>query len=86
VRVLLVRYPDEGAARKALDHFQRVYLSGKSISPGNRGTAAIEDGWLGFVLSGRGLGLIFEAPDEASTRLFIENSKQALDSVEVSND
>ena len=85
-RVLLVRYADENAARRALDHFQRVYLSGKSISPGNHGTMFIEDGWLGFVLSGRGLGLIFEAPDEASTRLFIENSKQALDSVEVSNE
>ena len=86
VRVLLIRYADENAARKALDHFQRVYLSGKSISTGNRGTAAIEDGWLGFVLSGRGIGLVFEAPDEASTRLFIENLKQALDSVEVSNE
>lgn len=86
VRMLLVRYPDEGAARKALNHFQRVYLSDTSDSPEIHGTTAIEDGWLGFVLSGRGLALIFEAPEQATTRLFIENAKQALDSVEVPND
>ena len=86
VRVLLVRYADEDAARKALVHFQRVYLAGKAISQDNHGTMAIEDGWLGFILSGRGLGLVFEAPDEASTHLFLENSKQALESMEVSHE
>ena len=58
VRVLLVRYPDEAAARKALAHFQRLYLPGKSSATGNRGVVPIEDGWAGFILSGRGLGLI----------------------------
>jgi len=86
VRVMLVRYGNEGAAEKALRHFQRVYLSGKPISPGDRGAAAIEDGWVGFVLSGRDLGLVFEAPDEDSAQLFLENSKRALENVEVSND
>jgi hypothetical protein len=86
VRVLLVRYADENAARKALEHFQRVYLAGKPIGAGDRGSVAIEDGWLGFILSGRGLGLVFEAPDEASTRLFLESSKQALDSIGVSDE
>ena len=86
VRVLLVRYANQEAAEKALRHFQRVYLSGKPILPGNSGAAAIEDGWVGFVLSGRGLGLVFEAPDEVSAHLFLENSKRALENVEVSND
>jgi hypothetical protein len=86
VRVLVVRYADEDAAHKALDHFRMVYLSGKSIAPGNSGTVAIEDGWLGFVLSGRGLGLVFEAPEEASARQFLESLKRALDHSEVSND
>lgn len=86
VRVMLVRYGNEGTAEKALRHFQRVYLSGKPILPGNSGAAAIEDGWVGFVLSGRGLGLVFEAPDEVSAQLFLENSKRALENVEVSND
>ena len=86
VRVLLVRYTDENAARKALNHFQKVYLSGKSIAPGDRGKVAIEDGWLGFLLSGRGLGLVFEAPDEASLELFLQNAQHALESTEVAND
>jgi hypothetical protein len=82
VRVLLVRYAGEAAARKALAHFQKVYLSGKSSPAGDRGVVSIEDGWTGFILSGRGLGLVFEAPGETSARLFLESAKQALDHVE----
>ena len=82
VHVLLVRYPAEAAARKALAHFQKVYLAGKSSAAGDHGVVPIEDGWTGFILSGRGLGLVFEAPDETTTRLFLESSKQALDNVE----
>lgn len=86
IGALLIRYPDEAAARKALHHFQKVYLPGHSTWPANDGTAHIEDGWLGFVLSGRALGLIFEAPNETTTHMFIEQAKQALDNLEVSND
>ena len=86
VRVLLVRYPGEAEARKGLAHFQKLYLSGKPSAVGDRGVLSIEDGWTGFILSGRGLGLVFEAPDEPSARLFLESSKQALDSVEASHE
>jgi hypothetical protein len=86
VRILLVRYPVETAARKALAHFKNVYLSAKPSAAGDRGVVSIEDGWAGFILSGRGLGLVFEAPDETSARLFLESSKQALDHVEVSHE
>lgn len=86
VRVLLVRYPDEAAARKALAHFQKVYLPGKPTAVGDRGVVSIEDGWTGFILSGRGLGLVFEAPDETSARLFLESSKQALDHAEATDE
>jgi len=82
VRVLLVRYPDEAAARKALAHFQKLYLAGKSFTAGDRGIMPIEDGWTGFILSGKGLGLVFEAPDETTTRLFLQSSERALDKVE----
>lgn len=84
VRLLLARYPSQAAAEKALAHFQTVYLAGKSGKPatGNNGAVSIEDGWAGFVLVGRGIGLVFEAPDEPSTRLFLENAKQALEKVE----
>ncbi len=84
VRMLFVRYADSGAARKALTHFQRVYLSGKAIPPGDRGSVAIEDGWLGFVISGKAIGLVFEAPDQSSTQLFLDASQKTLESLEVS--
>jgi hypothetical protein len=86
VRVLLVRYPSEAAARKALAHFQRGYLSGKPTAVGDRRVVSIEDGWAGFIVSGRGLGLVFEAPDDPSARLFIESSKQALDNAEATHE
>jgi hypothetical protein len=82
VHLLLVRYPGEAKARQALAHFQEVYLSGKSSAAGDHGAVPIEDGWVGFIVSGRGIGLVFEAPDKSSTNLFLESSKQALDNVE----
>jgi len=86
VRVLLARYPDETSARAALTHFQRVYLPAESHSAESLAVVSIEDGWTGYSRSGRGLALVFEAPDETSARLFIEAAKQALDSVEVLHD
>jgi hypothetical protein len=83
VRMLLVRYPDEFEARKALDHFQGVYFASKTIGDESRGVVHIEDGWAGFLLSGRDLGLIFEAPDEQTARLFLEVSKRAFANYEV---
>jgi hypothetical protein len=86
VRVLLIRYPEQAAAQKALAHFKKVYLSQKPSAVGDLGVLSIEDGWAGFILSGRGLGLVFEAPDETSARLFLDSSKQALDQAEASHE
>ncbi|MGC4051433.1 MAG: RNA-binding protein [Paludibaculum sp.] len=55
VRLLFVRYASIDAAQKALAHFERVYLRGKTIPPGNRGSVKIEDGWVGFIVSGQSL-------------------------------
>lgn len=86
IRILLVQYPDDGAARSALAHFHRVYLPEKSSLPIQQGMVSVEDLWLGYVQSGRHLGLVFEAPEETSTRLLIENVKQALDRMEVNHE
>jgi hypothetical protein len=85
-RALLVRYPDEPAARKALAHFQHVYLAGKSFAHANDGSLLLEDGWMGFVLSGRALALVFEAPDEASTRLFLADCRRAQEELETAHE
>jgi hypothetical protein len=64
VRVLLVRYHDEGTARAAFDGFARAYeppLSGD-------GTAQMTNGrWAGARGTGRTVAAVFEAPskDEA---------------------
>jgi len=67
-RLLLVRYPDEGQAARALASFSKAYLPEASSS----GTVRTEDGkWTAVRSRGDILAVIFEAPSEAlaSTRL-----------------
>ncbi len=88
VRLFLVQYPDEDSARRALSHFQKVYLSGKTklSTTHDQAIVSIEDGWAGFVLSKRRIGLVFEAPDESSTRLFLKSAKQAVENLETAHE
>ncbi len=67
VRLLVIRYPSADAGRKALGHFIRTYLPEKKAavpagSGGNREILKIEDGWVGYSLSGTLLTLVFECP------------------------
>ncbi|HUU37461.1 MAG TPA: DUF6599 family protein [Candidatus Desulfaltia sp.] len=64
IRVLTVQYPDAQAAGKAITHFQRVYLPEQS--PSSMETPnffSVEDGWLGYKLTGRRTAFVFECPD-----------------------
>lgn len=90
-RVLLARYANEAAAAKALHHFKEIYLPEKLHEPkaslaGDSGVVAIEDGWMGSARSGRGLALVFESPDEASTRLFLGEFTRILEGLEASHE
>jgi len=90
-RLLLARYANEAAAAKALRHFQEIYLPEKMREPkasfaGDNGVVAIEDGWMGFARSGRGLALVFESPDEASARLFLSEFAGILERLEASHE
>jgi hypothetical protein len=67
VRLLIIRYPSADAGRKALGHFIRTYLPEKKAAApagpgGNREILKIEDGWVGYSLSGTLLTLVFECP------------------------
>ena len=63
-RVLLIQYPDAEAAGRALAHFRRVYLPDQSSSATKTlNSAKVEDGWLGYKLSGRQTTFVFECPD-----------------------
>jgi hypothetical protein len=80
---MLARYANEAAAAKALQHFRQMYLPDKVKGPrasliGDNDVVAIEDGWMGFARSGRGLALVFESPDEVSARLFLSDFTQIL--------
>jgi len=82
-RVMLARYANEAAAAKALQHFRQIYLPDKIKGPRasiirDNDVVAIEDGWMGFARSGRGLALVFESPDEVSARLFLSDFTQIL--------
>jgi len=64
LRVLLVQYPDTRAAGKALAHFLRVYLPDRSSSSKEtRDFFSVEDGWLGYKLTGGRVAFVFECPD-----------------------
>jgi len=91
VRLLLARYANEAAAAKALHHFREIYLPEKLNEPkasliGDNGVVAIEDGWMGFARSGRGLALVFESPDNASARQFLSDFTRILEKLEASRE
>lgn len=90
-RLLLARYANEAAAQKGLHHFQQIYLPEKSKGSnsslvGDSGVVAIEDGWMGFARSGRGIALVFESPDRASAQLFLDDCERILENLEASRE
>jgi len=73
VHLILVRYANENAAKKARAHFEKAYLPGKrnagsKPSPDDIQIRQVEDGWLGNGRSGRMLALVFgcSVRDEAA--------------------
>jgi hypothetical protein len=83
-RLLLVLYPDARAARLALKRFRPVYLP--ETDAGAAGLARIEDGWAAFGLSGRGLALVFEAPDRETATSLIAAAVQTIATLEASHE
>ncbi len=81
-RLLLVRYPEEGAARTALKSFLTGYLNqagGATEKESEiKGTHQIEDGWVGYARRERTLALVFECPDQSSAASFIQEAMRAL--------
>jgi hypothetical protein len=71
LRVLVVRYPGERAAREALAHFGGSYLH-RTLSSEGTTTERVEDGWLGCRRSGRQLALAFEADTATTAAAIVE--------------
>ncbi len=86
LRLIVVRYPTEDAAREALVQFQEGYLhrpdtaaAGGGSADKPLGTAAedaviarVEDGWMGCRIGGRRLVLVFEAPDAETVKAVLD--------------
>lgn len=93
-RLLMLRYPDAGTAQSALAHFKKIYLAEKykdknlpgSALDGAPSVLKIEDGWMGYAQSGRGLALVFECPDEQSAGNLIKSAVQALERMEAAHE
>jgi hypothetical protein len=80
VRLVLIRYPNPRSAEQGLHEFQAAYLSdGIESAQLEEGlTRAIEDGWTGLVRLGRAAALVFESPDEATARQFLEECRKGM--------
>jgi hypothetical protein len=84
VRLMLVRYPDPEVARNALARFREAYLPETRSDPSAAisALARIEDGWAGYRMAGRGLAIVFEAPDREEAATFLAAGVQTLENLE----
>ena len=77
---LLVKYENHEHARKALDNFHEAYLTEyKKELPADSGNSGpglfkLEDGWLGYKLTGRYVAIVFECPDRNSAGTVIDEA------------
>lgn len=91
VRLLVIRYPGAEAGRKALSRFIRTYLPEKKAalpagSGGNREVLKIEDGWVGYALTGSLLMLAFECPTRETADNFLNQATKIAVGTEESHE
>ena len=82
--VLAVHYPDADRALQALARFRATYLPDAGPAAGaESGVQRIEDGWVGYRLSGASLALVFEGPDGDTVEALLAAVASGLKRVEV---
>jgi len=86
-RLLLVRYPEAAAARRALARFRAAYLpeAGEGAEADGAGPVPVEDGWTAASASGRGVAIVFAAPDRETAEAFLAAGRATLASLEASH-
>jgi hypothetical protein len=81
-KLILVRYPEESAAKAALSSFLAGYLPQADKASGKeyvlKGAQQIEDGWVAYSRQDKILCLVFECPDEMSASRFVNDAFQAM--------
>ena len=79
-RFLLIKYESSSKANTALAHFHDAFLPEQEIrdvpdsSSKKPGIFKIEDGWLGYQLTGRYLAVVFDCPDRKSAETIIHQN------------
>lgn len=91
VRLLAIRYSKAEAGRAALAHFIRIYLPEKktkapAVAAGGRDVLKIEDGWIGYSLSGPFLVLVFESPTREIANAFLNQATRIAGGMEESHE
>jgi hypothetical protein len=76
--LLMIRYTDKQKARKGLHRFIKSYIPEHQQEQNNkgrsesRGRVKVEDGWLGYLLAGRHLVVIFTHPGAESLKAMLD--------------
>lgn len=91
VRLLLVRYRDETAARAAVVRFRDAYLPETRERAGSTTGLSfalqhVEDGWTAFQLKGRCLSVVFECQDPELARTFVRRASEELATLEAAHE
>lgn len=91
VRLLLVRYRDETAARLAVARFRDAYLPETRERAGSNANLSsalqhVEDGWAGYQLTGRCLAVVFEFQDPGLARTFVRQASEGLAKLEAAHE
>ncbi|MDH7493823.1 MAG: hypothetical protein QHH44_08030 [Candidatus Saccharicenans sp.] len=77
-RMVIINYPEGQKAEAALTEFLRAYVEERSENIAEaqlvlrENAIKVEDGWLGWKLSGHLLALVFAAPDQESTKEILQ--------------
>ena len=79
-----MKYQNQTLARKALEHFNKVYLPDhqkeltQSSASKNPQLFKLEDGWLAYKQTDNYLAFVFESPEQESAVKIIEKSETNL--------
>jgi len=79
--IIAVRYPSAAAAAEALARFRREYLRDEGALA-DSGVRHLEDGWAAFRLAGRGVALVFDAPDRTAAEGLLAATTAAVEPAE----
>lgn len=83
-KLLLIKYENHARARNALNHFQNTYLPEHKdrfradSAAKNLNLFQVEDGWMGYQLTGLYVVIVFESPDSQTVKTILHKIETHL--------